>query len=51
MISERVMPPIVGRIEDMEAQSAVLINNGYWSGQGERLQTVGKRIMLNKLIN
>jgi hypothetical protein len=43
-----------GRIyEDMEGLRlfgkliAMLINNGYWSGQGERLQMVDERIKLN----
>jgi hypothetical protein len=46
------MPPILGRREDMEGlsnwknQYAVLINSGYLSGQGERLQMVGERLCL-----
>jgi hypothetical protein len=47
-----------GRIyEDMEGLRlfgkliAMLINNGYWSGQGERLQMVDEGIKLNQLIS
>ena len=56
MAADRVMPPIAGRIEDTEGlclvskSIAVLINNDYTLGQGER-KISHQVVVLGKLVN